>query len=313
MILTEITKPIKSNFLSDEAKQFVSRHCQPYLNAVDYDLDKYAMFRGVSRQALGRMEETHIESLYMSPGCYAYRKPKDTPESFHNTVNKMFVKKFGIPFRNGVFATGATRNAKYYGHVTQIIPVGDFRFCWSPQVQDFYSLTEDNATEQEAVGEARRLITTDYSDKNLKQAILSHHEIMLYCEKVLINFTSGIGSHFVVREGGYHIGNGDVSISVAGDDTYKIMSPEEADIYCNKLVHARYSDWILPTLQDMKMITTAMRNIPGYTIDTSSNFICKGRNAESHDTKYYSLIRGGSDIANSTEKYVVIPIRRTMV
>ena len=313
MILSEITKQIKSNLLSDEAKQFVLRHCQPYLNEVGYDLDKYAMFRGVSKRALGRMEDTHIDSLYMSPGSYSYRKPKDTPETVHHTVNEMFINKFGVPFRNGVFATGATRNAKYYGGVTQIIPIGDFKFCWSPQVQDFFSVIEENGTEQEAISEARRLIYNEYRNTNLKQAILSHHEIMLYCDKVLINFSSDVGSHFVVREGGYHIGNGDVSISVASDDTYKLMSPKEADLYCNKLVHARYSDWVLPTAQEMKIITFAMRNIPGYIIDKDEQFICKGWDTKSHDTEYYSLLRGSSYAAELDIKYVVIPIRRTTV
>lgn len=313
MKLYEVTQQIKSRLLSDDAKQFVLRHCQPYLNAVGNDLDTYAMFRGVSKEALGRMEDTHIESLYLTPGSYAKRKPKDSPLEIHELANKLFTEKFGVPFRNGVFVTGATRNAKYYGTVTQVIPIGEFNFCWSPMVQDFYTVSEEARSEEDAMDETRRLISTEYQNTNLKQAILSHHEIMLYCEKVLINFTNGLDSHFVVREGGYHIGNGDVSMSVASDDTYKVMKPKDADEYCNKLVHARYSDWVLPTAQEMKIITFAMRNIPGYTVNHAGTFVCKGKYTNKRDSTYYELNTGSVFEAHPDIEYLVVPIRRTTV
>ena len=313
MKLYEVTQPIKSKYLSDEAKQFVLRHCQPYLNAVGYDLDAYSMLRGISRDALGRMEDTHIESLYMAPGSYANRKPKDSPKEIHELANELFVKKFGVPFRNGVFVTGATHNAKYYGNVVQVIPVGDFKFCWSNQVHDFYTVSEEARSEEDAMNETRRLINTEYQNTNLKQAIISHHEIMLYCEKVLINFSSGVGSHFIVREGGYHLGDGDVSLTVASEDTYKSITPKEADEYCNRLVHEKYSDWILPTAQDMKRITFAMRNIPGYTINPRDVFICKGEYTNKPDTTYFKVDSGSVLLASPDKKYMVVPIRRTTV
>ena len=313
MILSEITQKLKCKYLSDEAKDFVLRHCQPYLNAVGYDLDTYAVFRGVSRGSLGRMEDTHIESLYMTPGSYDKRKPKDSPQVIHDLANKLFVKKFGVPFRNGVFVTGATRNAKYYGNVVQVIPIGDFKFCWSPQVQDFYTVTEESRFEQEAVAETRRLISTEYKNTDLKKAILSHHEIMLYCEKVLINFTSGVGSHFVIREGGYHIGNGDTSISVASEDTYKIMNPTEANEYCNRLVHENYSDWVLPTTREMKTMIFAMRNEPGFSFNHAGAFICKGKQHSGPESEFYEVNAGSVLPVNPTSDYMVVPIRRTMV
>lgn len=313
MKLFEVTQQIKSKYLSDEAKQFVLRHCQPYLREVGYDLDTYSLFRGISSKALGRMEDTHIDYLYMSPGSYSARKPSDTPLHIHDHANKMFTQHFGVPFRNGIFVTGNARMAKAYGGVAQIIPIGDFKYCWSPQIHDFIQVIPDVDTDMNSqLSEIDQLVANEYSTTNLKQAILSHHEIMIYCSKVLVNFTSGMSKHYIVREGGLHIGDGDVSISVASKEKWRMLIPKEADIYCNMLVNDGYSDWTIPTVRDAKMIIKYVYNNAEYKIDDEAELICKGISANSSDTAYHAVYRKMFEPDMNT-KYLTIPIRRSKV
>lgn len=66
------------------------------------------------------------------------RRPKDTPQELHDMLNEMFVKKFGWPVRNGVFATTNYEQDKEYGDVSVFMPIGEYKYAWSPKVTDLY-------------------------------------------------------------------------------------------------------------------------------------------------------------------------------
>jgi len=66
------------------------------------------------------------------------RLPKDTPKILHRISNIVFKKKFGWPVRDGVFTTSGRYTASDYGRVGVFYPIGDYKYAWSSEVEDFY-------------------------------------------------------------------------------------------------------------------------------------------------------------------------------
>ncbi len=71
------------------------------------------------------------------------RKPLDTPIKLHNILDKMFQKKFGWKARSeGVFAAGkwyfSGSKDTYYGDTYLFFPIGNFKYVWSPKIDDLY-------------------------------------------------------------------------------------------------------------------------------------------------------------------------------
>lgn len=70
------------------------------------------------------------------------REPMSTSPAIHEAVDEYFNEKFGSKFRsNAVFGTGKRLQALGYGEGVPylILPVSDFKFAWSPIIQDLFS------------------------------------------------------------------------------------------------------------------------------------------------------------------------------
>lgn len=111
------------------------------------------------------------------------REPSDTSIEIHNKANEVFNEKFGIKFReSSVFCTGDLNEAREYGDVAIIEPLGDYIICWSPSCKDFYHDTFDLETNEIE----NFIFTSNYQTCDIEKAILSCNEIMIHCKEYKI-------------------------------------------------------------------------------------------------------------------------------
>lgn len=182
--------------ITQEKMDVIEHQCQPFikkLGGLDNIL-KYPIYRGSSTNNL-----TQISNGLFYGKRRENRKPKTTDPEYHDFLNDQFKEKFGIPYRNGVFATGQSSDATFYGKVYQFFPIGEFRFCWSPVIHDLYQEIEKIQTNPEYASyddheviihdEAKKkliAIVNTYKETNLVDAIRSKHEIMFFCDNYLM-------------------------------------------------------------------------------------------------------------------------------
>lgn len=188
MLLSEI-KILKENVqLPDYLVAYIHEHCQPYLQAVGSDLN-YLMYRGISNNRLKRLHEIpELPNCAYIPGHNENRAPRDTQQQYHDTANEVFNETYGVPFRNGLFVTGAEHTAKYYGKPVLVFPIGEFKFCWSYTVRDMAYIAPSNDVPHGKLGieDFKSILKTAYQTTDLKKAIRMGNEIMLYCDNCLV-------------------------------------------------------------------------------------------------------------------------------
>ena len=167
----------------------VKTDCQPYLKEVDYSpIRKYALYRGV----------IHTKKTYIAKTVRLQnRKPKDTEQKLHDKINKYFKKNYGVPFRNGIFATSSLDQTEEYAHgglhegeVYIIFPVGEFKYLWSPHISDMLdAIYEHDVISNAAPGHKsgwkafKNEALSTYQTTNLTRGIKSGNEIMIYCKE----------------------------------------------------------------------------------------------------------------------------------
>lgn len=130
------------------------------------------------------------------------RKPLDTEREIHHAMDDWFFDNFGFRARsNAVFCTGSENAALAYGNVHAIYPIGKYEYVWSPEVEDTLHLNEEaRQLLMRIEGRERRKLSvaewrerkaeiiidilekSRYTGSGLKQAVKSHHEIMLHCD-----------------------------------------------------------------------------------------------------------------------------------
>lgn len=146
-----------------------------------------------------------------SPADYEVRTfkertaPRDTPKDIHSDLNTHFKSKYGHEIRNWMFITSSTRDARAYGHLHVIFPIGpNYHYAWSPFVEDMTThrlihvsqSQRDKEVEHlpydERIDHADEKFLTDIEtinfkvDTDLKEALESGHEIHLKCERFYI-------------------------------------------------------------------------------------------------------------------------------
>jgi hypothetical protein len=197
MLLKEIVQLKENIQLPANVVEYIHQHCQPYMQAVGGDLT-HLMYRGISNRSTSRAKPTNMSDVYITPGFSQNRKPVSTEQELHDLANRVFVKRLGLPFRNGLFVSGDMSMAKDYGDkVVIIIPIGQFKFCWSKEVDDMVMVLPGPKSGQhydENVEYFTGKLET-YQSTDLRGAIASHHEIMLYCNECLMIHT-GIKSAY---------------------------------------------------------------------------------------------------------------------
>ena len=173
----------------------INRKCAPYIRQMGWN---NLLFRGVHPAT----------TPFTINQCPVNRKPKDTYIEIHNVADAWFQKNFGVKYRsNAVFASGSHTQAQSFGHVYAIFPCGNFKFCWSRDVEDMtkefswvraymYSDTDDGQGKfEDALAMAR------YSDQDLLGAQASGTAIMIHCnEHIMVDVEDGLLDDIQARQ-----------------------------------------------------------------------------------------------------------------
>ena len=157
----------------------IIKHCQPFLKMIDNRIEDYIMWRGMNESKQIIRKSVRLDD----------RKPESTAQDKHEKLNTYFIETFGEPFRNSIHVTGSSSQAHDYGELYTIFPIGNFRFIWSPKVNDIAISIRwpqpggwsNFPPSQEVVNEI--MDQQEYSDRDLPQAIKSGNEIMIRCDE----------------------------------------------------------------------------------------------------------------------------------
>lgn len=117
------------------------------------------------------------------------RRPRDTSIDFHRVADEWFRLRFGIPYRSqALLLTSRQFTAQTYAatpaHVMRILPLSDYRYCWSPKAVDL--LFAAKKLEGASQGEIEEhLASLCYREDDLAEAHATGHEVMLHCERYI--------------------------------------------------------------------------------------------------------------------------------
>ena len=166
-----------------EIVEVLLRDCQPYLNEIDGNVQKYVMYRG--------MPTVPTKGFGKKYARLNDRVSRNTKSDMHDIMNWFLKQHFEHPFRNGVYATGNPGNAKYFGDDVPgtdlksppyaIFPIGNFDYLWNTKLDDMYNMLVTIAPSH--LPEAMKNILPFYKTDSLKEAIASSNEIMLWTEE----------------------------------------------------------------------------------------------------------------------------------
>ncbi len=197
---------IPASSLVASVVKFMRSHCQPWLNATDIN---NPVFRG-----------THTTNDVFFRKVRPDRNPRDTELNIHKLYNKLIAMVGGHANRtNSAFVSSYRATAGIYGNIRVAIPVGKFRYTWSPVWNDWYTgmtgsrqmltalmypaegkqlsklihdrMFGDDTSEIDRLlydlsnydpAKVKEII---YADKELNKAIASGNEIMVECDAIL--------------------------------------------------------------------------------------------------------------------------------
>jgi hypothetical protein len=134
--------------------------CQPYIEILrevfkydDYEGWLKTCVKNKNTQSLLNMTrflkrglQRHVD--YDKCNYQPNRRPIDMPREFHDFMNEELENKFGWKVRNGAFCY-LCDELNYIGYGTKylIFPIGDFEYCWNPEIRDLYVEIDDEIQE----------------------------------------------------------------------------------------------------------------------------------------------------------------------
>jgi len=158
----------------------VKNDCQIYLGQIDPGKD--ILYRGIRDKALAGTGKGMTDKFIKKDVRLDGRNPKDTDQKAHEYINDYFVKHYGAPFRNGMFATGRESESFKYGTSFQIFPIGDFEFLWSDSVKDLWVQSRPLRI---ALGDASRGDNPEHwRDERVKK------ELKMFTDSILGSYTT---------------------------------------------------------------------------------------------------------------------------
>lgn len=184
------------NISLEEAVKIFHDNCKPFQKEIGFNnsFDFEPFYRGMKNKPNILIGSVRTD-----------RKPMNTPLPIHEFMDNWFYKKFGVKFRsNAMFTIKDKPNAKFFGDVYIVFPIGEFKYCYSNDVFDLYDLiiskiqqyTDINATDINTFLSDKQhlktvidivekiLIDSNYVDSNLK-ALSVNSEIMINCKSYL--------------------------------------------------------------------------------------------------------------------------------
>jgi hypothetical protein len=159
--------------------------CAPYIEVLKHT-DGAPLFRGYKGSRFTNVEGFNVIEPNLN------RVPVDTPRVLHDALNQSFKRAFGFPYRNGVFASSSYDDARYYGPVYAVFPIGELHYIWSKQISDLYvqlDKTFDFETlesSKQSLINAVASIADAYQNNELDKAIQTGHEVMLNNKCIMI-------------------------------------------------------------------------------------------------------------------------------
>lgn len=182
-------------------KDIVMDRCKPFIELSKSCRNPLSLWRGVSNKLIDNCDEISY-LVYEAKSYLNDRKPMNTPNELHSKLNKEFYNKFGWNVRNGVFCTYDKGVAYNFSSITSnyrcslayfFIPIGDFKYCWSPKYYDLTAALADVYTKEEIKNLSDlkiRNIVNRYKDTNIEESqykkSLSAKEISFKCDKYLL-------------------------------------------------------------------------------------------------------------------------------
>ena len=178
----------RSHDFTPEQLKLIQTHCQPFLKLIGNNIDEYRLYRGAKPE----YEDVH----QVADGVRIINR-KHEKEKLYDRHDRgfddMFVEKYGIPFRSELYVTGNFRAALGYGDTSIVLPVGEFKFAWSPEVYDLIISFRKEAFNMgwrdldKAIENNQNLLDKFkyVVDQDLPAAIKSKNEIMIYCDQYL--------------------------------------------------------------------------------------------------------------------------------
>jgi len=123
------------NFTDDELDKFIKsvlKKCKPYIEMLKTCEKGKMLIRGTKDSIDDKKIYKHRE-----------RKPKDMDQYWHDKLNGYLEDQVGWEARNGIFCyiknvLGYKFFRNHYGTQYLLFPIGDFEYCWNPNVKDLY-------------------------------------------------------------------------------------------------------------------------------------------------------------------------------
>lgn len=140
----------------------IHRDCQPFIQESNLDIMLWRGFRNLGN------DERFLTLLKKQPRTN--RKPLSSPQKLHQILDQWFEDRFNFRYRSkGLHTTPNINEASEYGSVRAIIPIGNFRYVWSPLVDDLY--VDLNHVSLLNYDERRYMNTNTNSEEPIPEAI----------------------------------------------------------------------------------------------------------------------------------------------
>jgi len=153
----------------------IKRDCKQYLKIFKSVEREECLFKG--SDSIRKDDIIKIKSRLDN------RIPRNTDKEIHDYLNKLFKDMFGWNVRNGVFVTPAHYDAELYGDVCLFFPIGNFKYVWSPEVNDLtrFISSRTNLTWDVTVSK----IISSYTDKHFKDIFkeINNPEVSFNCKE----------------------------------------------------------------------------------------------------------------------------------
>lgn len=155
---------------SNSDLSIVFEECQPFIKEMTTSFDKPTFLYHGTSDAFAFDEDYEPVDVYKKK--FEYREgPKHTTNYNHNKLNKLFIKHFGKPYRNGVF-TAIDDNS--YGDFSFIfIPVGNYTYVYHKDVEDLFRIPDKEKFE----------MVPEYKTDGLYLAEKNNSEISFICDE----------------------------------------------------------------------------------------------------------------------------------
>lgn len=170
--------------LTHEQKQLIAQRCKPFLQ----ELENYDHLLLCVLPIL----DVDSNNIAIIKG-YEYDNSR-IPSYLKDAFNDIFEKYYGYPYCKGIHCyfvdQPIPQNHKQY----IVFPVGDFNYCWSPDITSIFDYYVSHTSEtridyeytySEVIGYVDNEVRYKYVNNQIIDAIDTFNEIMVYCDEYI--------------------------------------------------------------------------------------------------------------------------------